>query len=139
MARTFKRKDRLSAMSEINITSLLDLVFCLLIIFMITASVIEQSISVKLPSQVPGGSPARDPKQKYVEITIDAQGNLFFGKEPVSPDGLRAQLKVLGQQPDPPVVTVRCDQALHVQQLYDVYTMLSQAGLSKLGLPTQVR
>ena len=51
MARVFKRKDRLSAMSEINITSLLDLVFCLLIIFMITTPLMEQTIPVNLPSQ----------------------------------------------------------------------------------------
>ncbi len=139
MARIFKRKDRLNAMSEINITSLLDLVFCLLIIFMITASVIEQNIPVKLPSQPQGASPARDPKAKYVNITINAQGELFYEKDPVSPDALRAQLKQLAAQPDPPTINVRSDLNLHVQQMIDVLTMISQAGLTKLNIPTQVR
>ena len=51
MARVFKRKDRLSAMSEINLTSLMDLVFCLLIIFMITTPLLEQTIPLNLPTQ----------------------------------------------------------------------------------------
>ncbi len=138
MARTFKRKDRLSAMSEINVTSLLDLVFCLLIIFMITASVIEQSIPVKLPTQAQGASPARDTKQKYVNITMDAQGNLFYEKDPVSADGLRAQLKALAAEADPPIINVRMDRKLLIQQLIDVWTMINQAGLTKLAVPTVV-
>ena len=49
MARTFHRRDRLSAISEINIMPLLDLAFALLIIFMITAPLLTQGISVELP------------------------------------------------------------------------------------------
>ena len=111
MARTFKRKDRLNAMSEINITSLLDLVFCLLIIFMITASVIEQSIPVKLPIEPQGASSARDPTQKHVVVTIDALGHYFFEKTAVNAEELRAQLKVLAQQSDQPLIELREDAA----------------------------
>ena len=89
MARVFKRKDRLNAMSEINITSLLDLVFCLLIIFMITATVIEQNIPINLPKQPRDPSAARDEKQKYVAVTIDKDDHYFFEKNPVSAEELR--------------------------------------------------
>jgi biopolymer transport protein ExbD len=139
MARVFKRKDRLNAMSEINITSLLDLVFCLLIIFMITATVIEQTVPINLPTQPRDPAAGRDSKQKYVAVTIDKQGHLFFEKTPVTPEDLRAQLKVVAAQPDPPVIAVREDPSVNAQQQADVLTMIKQAGLTKLSLDLQAK
>ena len=49
MARNFHRKDRLSALTEINVTPLIDLAFALLIIFMITTPLLEQTIELDLP------------------------------------------------------------------------------------------
>ena len=49
MARNFHRKDRLSALTEINVTPLIDLAFALLIIFMITTPLLEQTIALNLP------------------------------------------------------------------------------------------
>ncbi|MEC7609969.1 MAG: biopolymer transporter ExbD, partial [Verrucomicrobiota bacterium] len=46
MARNFHRKDRLSALTEINVTPLIDLAFALLIIFMITTPLLEQTIAL---------------------------------------------------------------------------------------------
>ncbi len=137
MARVFKRRDRLNAMSEINITSLLDLVFCLLIIFMITATVIEQTVPINLPTQPRDPSAGRDQQQKYVAVTMDQQGNYFFEKNPVTAEELRAQLKVLAAQPDPPTIAIRMDPTLHVQQFIDLKTIISQAGLSKATVDTQ--
>ena len=48
MARNFHRKDRLSALTEINVTPLIDLAFALLIIFMVTTPLLEQTIDVKV-------------------------------------------------------------------------------------------
>jgi biopolymer transport protein ExbD len=139
MARVFKRRDRLNAMSEINITSLLDLVFCLLIIFMITATVIEQTVPINLPTQPRDASAGRDAKQKYAAVTIDQAGNLFFEKRPVTADDLRAQLKVLAAEPDPPVIDIREDPKVNAQQQADVLTMIKQAGLTKLSLDLQAK
>jgi biopolymer transport protein ExbD len=141
MARTFKRKDRLNAMSEINITSLLDLVFCLLIIFMITATVIEQHVPIHLPVTEHDATAAADPKQKFVDVTIDKEGRYYFdkGTTPVSAEELRAQLNVLGQQPNPPTIDLREDPTLQVQQQDEVLTMIHKANLTKLSLDTQVK
>ncbi|HTB63912.1 MAG TPA: biopolymer transporter ExbD [Opitutales bacterium] len=141
MARTFKRKDRLNAMSEINITSLLDLVFCLLIIFMITATAIEQHIPIHLPVTEHDASAAADPKQKFVSVTIDEQGRLFYdkGATPVTAEELTAQLNALGQQPNPPTIDLREAATVQAQQLDPVLVMIHKAGLTKLSLDTQVK
>jgi biopolymer transport protein ExbD len=139
MARVFKRKDRLSAMSEINLTSLMDLVFCLLIIFMITTPLLEQTIPLNLPQQSRNPDSSRDQKLKFQPISIDAQGQYFWGTQPVDADELRARLEDLGKQPDPPVISLRGDRALPYQKVIDVLDMIKQAGLVKLNLDTQVK
>jgi biopolymer transport protein ExbD len=137
MARVFKRKDRLSAMSEINLTSLMDLVFCLLIIFMITTPLMEQTIPLNLPVQ-PKNAENRDPKQKFQVVSIDAQGRYFWGSTPVDADKLQSLLKVQGALPEPPVISLRADASLPYQKVIDVLDMIKAANLTKLSLDTQV-
>jgi biopolymer transport protein ExbD len=139
MARVFKRKDRLSAMSEINITSLLDLVFCLLIIFMITTPLLEQTMPVKLPEQSRNPADQPNPKVKYQSVTMNAQGEYFFGAQKVSADELLAKLQALAAQPDPPVIDLRRAASLTVQQETDLFDLVTKSGLKQFSLDTQVR
>jgi biopolymer transport protein ExbD/biopolymer transport protein TolR len=137
MARVFKRKDRLSAMSEINLTSLMDLVFCLLIIFMIATPLLkEQTIPLNLPLQARSNEP-QDTKQKFQVISVDGQGRYFWGSEPVDADKLQNLLQALGAQPEPPVISLRGDATLQFQKIIDVLDMIKRAGLSKLSLDTR--
>jgi len=139
MARVFKRKDRLSAMSEINITSLLDLVFCLLIIFMITTPLMEQTIPVNLPAQARNPSADRDTKLKYVAVTISKDGLYTFEKTPMTLDELRAKLKELAAEPDPPTVSIRGDAKAYVEQETNVIIALQDAHYAKISFDTQVK
>ncbi len=138
MARVFKRKDRLSAMSEINITSLLDLVFCLLIIFMITTPLLEQTMPIDLPSQAHNPALTPDPKAKRQGVSMNEQGQMFYGNEPVTEDQLLARLKVLAQQTEPPIIDVRCAKNLMVQRQDDLLDIVARAGLTKISLDTKV-
>jgi biopolymer transport protein ExbD len=139
MARVFKRRDRLNAMSEINITSLLDLVFCLLIIFMITATVIEQTVPINLPTQPRDPTAGRDEKQKYVNVTIDQSGHYFFEKNPATADDLLAQFKALAAQPNPPTIAIREDPMVFVKQQDEVLTLIHQVGLTKISFDFQAK
>ena len=77
MARNFQRKDRLAALNEINVTPLLDLAFALLIIFMITTPLLEQSIQVNLPTE---SVKAQSHRAQHIQsITIDQSG-AYFGE-----------------------------------------------------------
>ena len=138
MARVFKRKDRLSAMSEINLTSLMDLVFCLLIIFMITTQLPEQTIPLNLPTQAQSRE-VRDPKLKFQVVSVDALGHYYWGKEEVDADKLRSLLQALATQPEPPVISLRGDKTLQFQKIIDVLDLIKQAGLTKLSIDTQVK
>jgi len=138
MARVFKRKDRLSAMSEINITSLLDLVFCLLIIFMITTPLMEQSIKVNLPSMSHAPGPTPDAKPKFVAVSIDQAGNYYFEKNPVTLDQLHEEFKKLAVMPDPPTIALRGDDAVPYGKVAKVLAMIDELHLEKIGFDYQV-
>lgn len=139
MARVFKRKDRLSAMSEINITSLLDLVFCLLIIFMITTPLMEQSMPIKLPTQEHNAALSPDPKVKYQAVSMNEQGQFFFGNTPVSADELLTRLKALAALPEPPVIDIRRPGSVTVQQETTLFDVVTKSGLTKFSLDSVER
>ena len=82
MARNFHRKDRLSALTEINVTPLIDLAFALLIIFMVTTPLLEQTIDVNLPTEI--SKPQSESRETFQAITIDRNGNYFWSDQSVT-------------------------------------------------------
>lgn len=137
MARSFTRKNKLSVISELNVTPLIDLAFSLLIIFMITTPVIEQYNRVNLPEQ---SSSAKQPpppvEDKY--ITIDESGAYFWGKAPIGKKELQDRLDeiTLGEG-TAPTIHIRGDRSLPYQKVIDVVNMLKERNLTKLSLDTR--
>lgn len=137
MARSFTRKNKLSVISELNVTPLIDLAFSLLIIFMITTPVIEQYNRVNLPDQ---SSSAKQPpppaEDKY--ITIDQAGDYFWGKIPISIQDLKDRLdQIAGGQGPTPTIHIRGDRSLPYQKVIDVVNLLKERNLTKLSLDTR--
>lgn len=139
MARVFKRKDRLSAMSEINVTSLLDLVFCLLIIFMITTPLMEQTMPIQLPTQSRDASLQPSPKDQYKSVSMDAQGNMYFEHDRVTSEELLARLQTLAQEPNPPIIDIRRAATVTAQQETDMLDILTKSGLKRFSFDTQLK
>jgi biopolymer transport protein ExbD len=137
MARTFHRRKQLEAMSEINVTPLIDLAFALLIIFMITAPLLEQSIELNLPVEAPRTQSAPPPVLR--EISIDAQGNYFWGTEPVTLETLDDYLALEAMSGDPPVIEIRADAALPYQRVVTLLDLVKKHKLSKVSLETRGR
>lgn len=138
MARTFRRKETLGAMSEINVTPLIDLAFALLIIFMITTPLLEQTIPLELPleSQALTVEPE---KTEFQVISIDKEGQIFWGEDKVSKTKLNDLLVDLTAQSEPPVLNIRADRSLQYQHVVDVIDIIKQNKLAKISLDTQVR
>ena len=82
MARKFHRKDRLSALTEINVTPLIDLAFALLIIFMITTPLLEQTVELNLP--VEAAKKQAEDRENFQSISIDRAGAYYWGEGSVS-------------------------------------------------------
>ncbi|MGE9297274.1 MAG: ExbD/TolR family protein [Puniceicoccales bacterium] len=138
MARTFRRKQSMEAVSEINVTPLIDLAFALLIIFMITTPLLEQTIPLNLPSQEKNDQAPADDIEVQV-ISVDSEGQIFWGKEPVSLMKLDDMLNGLATRPNPPVLRIRGDAAIQYQRIIEVLDRVKANKLTRISLDTQVQ
>ena len=136
MALKFHRKDRLSALTEINVTPLIDLAFALLIIFMITTRLLEQTIEVNLP--VEAAKSQAEEREDFQSLTIDRVGLYYWGDQQVSEQQLADLLDNMAMDPTPPVLSIRADAQLPYQQVITVVDMIKQRKLSKISLDTKV-
>lgn len=132
--RRFSQRHTHSALTEINITPLLDLCFVLLIIFIITTPLIEKSIDVSLPTSTSEGK-AIDPRNIHV-IEIDKVGKISLGKERIDMGELGPRLAELHRRHPDAAVLVRGDKVVKLQELTSIIDAIQKAGISKFGIAT---
>ncbi len=125
-------------MSEINVTPLIDLAFALLIIFMITTPLLEQTIPLDLPLEDQKAQPS-DEQMEFQTISIDKDGQIFWAKEAVSLDTLDRYLKNLSNRQNQPVISIRADRSVPYQRVIDVIDQVKQNDLTRIDLDTQVK
>ena len=130
--------DKLESLTELNVTPLMDLAFSLLIIFMISTPLLEQTIPVNLPKQEANSASSR-PKIEFQTVSIDRDGQIFWGRQPVNLVELDSLLGALANQPDPPAISLRGDFSLPYQKIVDVLSAIKRHNLTKLHLDTEVR
>jgi biopolymer transport protein ExbD len=136
VARKFHRKDRLSALTEINVTPLIDLAFALLIIFMITTPLLEQTVALNLPVEM--AKPQPENREDFQSVSIDQAGLYYWGDQQVSELQLGDLLDTMAMDPAPPVLSIRADAQLPYQRVIKVIDMIKQRKLSKISLDTKV-
>ena len=137
MARVFRIRRQSTPFTDLNVTNLVDVGFVLLIIFMITTPLVEQSIDVDLPTESEKAQPPKE--QEKTEVTgIDARGRIFWGDREVDKAQLQSLLDEASNRPVQPIVSLRADRSLDYQSVIDVLGLIEQAGLDKLSIDTQV-
>ncbi len=139
MARSFKRRNSLGALSELNVTPLMDLAFSLLIIFMVTTPLLEQTIDLKLPKQDEDSASVRPTDVEFQVINIDAHGQVFWGKQPVDLIELDAMLGAMAASKSENPISLRADRSLTYQKIVDVIAAIKRHKLTKLHLDTEVK
>ncbi len=125
-------------MTELNVTPLMDLAFSLLIIFMISTPLLEQTIPVNLPQQDANSASVR-PDIDFQLITIKADGQIYWGKQHVDLVELNSLLASLSKTQDPPAISLRADRNLIYQKVIDVIDAIKRHNLTKLHLDTEVK
>jgi len=125
------RHYRSAAMSDINVTPLVDVMLVLLIIFMVTAPLLSVSIPVDLPKTE--GKNIQSDKQPLV-VTITANGDLYLQETKVTFDGLISKLQAInGTDPDARIF-VRGDRGLTYGRIMEVMGGLTSAGFKHVAL-----
>lgn len=133
--RRYSDKQPLSTLSEINITPLLDLAFVLLIIFMITTPMLENSMDLIVPSS--GAADKVADTQKVQTVSIDRNDVLKLNMRPVTPLALEQELIALRHKDPQVAVVVRAHRELPVQKFISVMDVVQRAGITKVGVMTR--
>jgi biopolymer transport protein ExbD len=117
-------------MSEINMVPLIDVMLVLLVIFIVTAPLLTNTVRLDLPR---ADAAATDTRPDKIEFAIDAIGNLYWNSEPVSrPEAVLRFAEAARRQPQPEV-HLRADRAVEYRHVAETLADASKAGLSKIG------
>ena len=133
MAFTTPKGQTRTSLSEINVTPFVDVMLVLLVIFMVTAPLLQSGIQVDVPKT----KTVKVISEEKVVVTIDKAQNIYVGNNPVNIHKLGAtivgQLRGAGNPP----VYIRCDQAVAFGAWATVVDTLKQAGLTNINVVTE--
>ncbi len=122
-------------MHELNITPLLDLVFVLLVIFIITTPQMMNNLEMTLPSGKP--PPPTKEKPKINQINVAATGQITLNDQAMTVPELKSNLQALkASDPDLKVVVKGADDADY-QNMVAIFDTLRQLNITKVGLATE--
>jgi len=133
--RRYSQRHNLSTLSEINITPLLDLAFVLLIIFMITTPLLENSVNLIIPSSGVASAPVK--AGQVQTISIDRHEAIRLNDKTVAPADLATRLAELKKANPEVAIVIRPDRDLPVQKLITLMDALQRAQISKVGIATK--
>jgi biopolymer transport protein ExbD len=122
-----------SAMSEINVTPLVDVMLVLLIVFIVTAPLLMQAVKVNLPKTA-AVSPVK--QTKTLQMAIDAQGGVFIDQRLIHFETLEAELRKIAAQDVDPNVQIHADESVRYGRVAQVLAMLQRVGITKLAFVT---
>ena len=127
-----KQRSQLSAIDEINMTPLIDLTFLLLIIFMITAPLLEYGVDVSPPEM---NAETLNEENSHI-VNLNNRGEIIFDKVTVSPEELTSQLEALSRQKKDLTVFVRADGDRPYREVMSVMKAVKNSGITKISLVT---
>jgi biopolymer transport protein TolR len=120
--------------SQINITPLVDVMLVLLVIFMVTAPILQQGVNVDLP-QVSSGPLEGTDEQLVVSVT--SEGRVLLNDRPMKEDELRQRLAAIVQTRPDRAVYLRADKNVPYGTVVEVMAAVQNAGIRKLGMVTE--
>jgi biopolymer transport protein TolR len=123
-----------TAMSQINVTPLVDVMLVLLIIFMVTAPMMQQGVQVNLPQ---ADTKALTPQETTVVVSIEKSGRMFINSSEISAGELRAKLKGMFATKTKKEVFLKADKDVPYGEVVKAMAEIKGAGIERLGMVTE--
>jgi biopolymer transport protein TolR len=123
-----------TTISQINVTPLVDVMLVLLVIFMVTAPIIQQGVQVNLPQARSGGIPGTE---EHLVVTVAKNGRVYLNDNAMSLPELGEKLRAIRKIQANKQVYLRADQEVRYGVVMQTIAEIKQAGIEKLGMVTQ--
>lgn len=117
-------------MSEINTTPLIDVMLVLLIIFIVTAPILTNSVNVNLPNTKSAAKPL---KPNVINLSLDKNNQLFFEGRQISEAELVTILKQISAKGEQTELHLQADKDTRYERITQIMTEAQKAGITKLG------
>ncbi len=134
MRRGLRYKNDRKALAEINVTPLVDVVLVLLIIFMVTAPMLQMGIDVDLPRVT---AKTIDVHEEKLVLTLDEKRDIFINKEKTSLAALGGRLEAIFAKRIDREIYLRADKNIPYGFVVEVMAAVRKAGVDKLGMITE--
>ncbi len=130
--RLLERRGRRGAMSEINVTPLVDVMLVLMIIFMVAAPLMQRGIDVNLPET----RSAPDMEERRVVVTVSRDGTLYIDDRPVHADLFEERIRALAAARPGEGIYLRADRDLTYGRVLKVMDQIRLAGVFNIAMVT---
>lgn len=122
--------DDSQSMSEMNLIPLIDIMLVLMIIFLLTATVLNPTVPLDLPKT---SAALNDTPPEAIQISIDKDAGIFWDSDPITMEALETRLQQQSATGKDPSVQLRADKDSKYDTVAQVLAAASQAGLSKIA------
>jgi biopolymer transport protein TolR len=123
-----------TTISQINVTPLVDVMLVLLVIFMVTAPIIQQGVQVNLPQAKAGAIPGTE---ELLVVTVAKNGKVYLNDNPMSLGELGDKLRAIRKLQKDKQVYLRADQDVRYGLVMKTIAEIKQAGIERLGMVTR--
>jgi len=128
------RSNDRQVMSQINVTPFVDVMLVLLVIFMITAPMMQQGVQVNLPKTE---AKAMNVKEEPIIVTVDKSGRAFLDRQEIPQGQLKAKLAALFSERSKKEVFLKADRDVPYGDVIRTMAEIKGAGVERLGMLTE--
>ena len=123
-----------TTIAQINVTPLVDVMLVLLVIFMVTAPIIQQGVQVNLPQTKSGAIPGTE---EFLVVTVAKNGKIYLNDNAMNPGELGQKLAAIKKLQADKQVYLRADQDVRYGIVIKTIAEIKQAGIERLGMVTR--
>lgn len=122
--------DDVRSMDEMNLIPLIDIMLVLMIIFLLTATVLNPTVPLDLPET---SAALNETPPEAIQVSIDKDAGIFWDSDPISMEELQTRLQQQGATGKNPAVQLRADKEGKYDTVAQVLAAASNAGLTKIA------